>query len=86
MYRESDPKPTFRRMAADLGVHHEALRLWVRHAEHAHGPGAGLAEENKRLRKRIAELEGVIAVLRATRRSPYPTRSVQATEVREFLA
>ncbi|NKY28538.1 transposase [Nocardia gamkensis] len=27
LYRESDPKPTIRKLAAQLGVHHEALRL-----------------------------------------------------------
>ncbi|AXK87765.1 transposase [Nocardia farcinica] len=29
LYRESDPKPTIRKLAAQLGVHHEALRLWT---------------------------------------------------------
>ncbi|WP_425298341.1 transposase [Nocardia abscessus] len=33
MYRESDPKPTIRKLAAQLGVHHEALRNWIRRAE-----------------------------------------------------
>ncbi|MEV6101352.1 transposase [Nocardia sp. NPDC051981] len=79
LYRESDPKPTFRRMAADLGVHHEALRLWIRHAELMEGraenaTGAAeeslftaMAKENKNLRRRVADLERIIAVLRATR-------------------
>ncbi|MFE5478054.1 transposase [Nocardia sp. NPDC056541] len=30
LYRESDPKPTIRKLATQLGVHHEALRLWIR--------------------------------------------------------
>lgn len=72
MYREADPKPTFREMAAQLGVHHEALRLWIRNAEPEHSTieSAGcdpLTLENKRLRKRVAELERVIAILRTTR-------------------
>ncbi|MDT7744441.1 MAG: transposase, partial [Actinomycetota bacterium] len=32
-YRTSDPRPTFRQLAQQLGVHHEALRNWVRQAE-----------------------------------------------------
>ncbi|MFF9352410.1 transposase [Streptomyces sp. NPDC014734] len=30
MYRASEPKPVIRRMAEELGVHHEALRNWIR--------------------------------------------------------
>jgi len=33
LYRESEPKPTIRRLAEHLGVHHEALRNWIRQAE-----------------------------------------------------
>ncbi|WP_169317315.1 transposase [Actinacidiphila oryziradicis] len=33
MYRASEPKPVIRRMAEELGVHHEALRGWIRQAE-----------------------------------------------------
>ncbi|MFE5284330.1 transposase [Nocardia sp. NPDC056611] len=72
LYRESDPKPTFRGMAAELGVHHEALRLWIRQAESEAGMVgssrcARISEENRRLRKRIADLERLIAIMRATR-------------------
>ncbi|MGB2572544.1 transposase [Micromonospora citrea] len=31
--RESDPKPVIRRLAEQLGVHHEAFRNWIRRAE-----------------------------------------------------
>ena len=31
--RESDPKPVIRKLAEQLGVHHEALRNWIRQAE-----------------------------------------------------
>ncbi|MEU2258240.1 transposase [Nocardia xishanensis] len=69
LYRESDPKPTIRKLAAQLGVHHEALRNWIRQAEADAGerhdrPTTDMAEENKQLRKRVAELERVNAVLR----------------------
>ncbi|MEU4303783.1 transposase [Kitasatospora aureofaciens] len=33
MYRAADPKPVIRQMARDLGVHHEALRNWIRQDE-----------------------------------------------------
>ncbi|MGW4213673.1 transposase [Lentzea sp. NPDC004789] len=33
LYRESDPKPVIRQLAEQLGVHHEALRNWIRQDE-----------------------------------------------------
>ncbi|WP_405625315.1 IS3 family transposase [Streptomyces sp. NBC_01396] len=33
MYWTAEPKPVIRRMAEELGVHHEALRNWIRQAE-----------------------------------------------------
>jgi transposase len=30
LYRSSTPRPTFRQLGEQLGVHHEALRNWVR--------------------------------------------------------
>ncbi|WP_443049898.1 transposase [Streptomyces sp. NBC_00287] len=35
MYRAAVPKPVFRRLAEDLGVHHGALHNWIRQAEAA---------------------------------------------------
>ncbi|MEV0548398.1 transposase [Nocardia salmonicida] len=69
LYRESDPKPTIRKLAEQLGVHHEASRHWIRQAEadagHRHDRmTTDMAEENKQLRKRVAELERINAVLR----------------------
>ncbi|MGY2060619.1 transposase, partial [Nocardia gipuzkoensis] len=32
IYRDADPKPTIRYLAQQLGVHHEALRYWIRQA------------------------------------------------------
>lgn len=52
-----------RRVAADLGIHHEALRLWVRRAEADAVPAASrvlpteVEDELRALRKRNAELE-----------------------------
>ncbi|MGV9681047.1 transposase [Nocardia sp. NPDC003482] len=65
LYRDADPKPAIRK----LGVHHEALRNWIRQAEADSGerhdrPATDMVEENKQLRKRVAELERVNAVLR----------------------
>ncbi|GAB2657556.1 transposase [Nocardia goodfellowii] len=68
LYRESDPKPTIRKLAAQLGVHHEALRNWIRQADADAGerpdrPTTDMVEENKALKKKVAELERVNAVL-----------------------
>jgi len=70
LYRESDPRPTFRMLAEQLGVHHEALRNWVRQAEADKGepddrPTTDMAAENRRLAKENAELRRVNEVLRA---------------------
>jgi transposase len=70
LYRDSDPKPVIRRLAEHLGVHPEALRNWIRHDEADRGerddrPTTDMAEENRRLKKEIAELKRVNEVLRA---------------------
>ncbi|QRP42945.1 transposase [Amycolatopsis sp. FDAARGOS 1241] len=69
LYRESDPKPVIRKLAEQLGVHHEALRNWIRQdeadrGERADRPTSEMLEENKQLRRRVAELERINAVLR----------------------
>ncbi|MEV6899663.1 transposase [Amycolatopsis sp. NPDC051372] len=69
LYRESDLKPVIRKLAEQLGVHHEALRNWIRQdeadrGERADRPTSEMVEENKQLRKRVAELERINAVLR----------------------
>ena len=52
-----------RHVAADLGVHHEALRLWVQKARADRTPAASrvlpteVEQELEQLRKRNAELE-----------------------------
>lgn len=70
LYRESDPKPPFSRLAEQLNVHPEALRNWIRQDEADQGrpheqPGTDMAEENRRLKKENAELKRVNEVLRA---------------------
>jgi transposase len=51
LYRESDPKPVIRKLAEQLGVHHEALRNWIRQdeADAANGPTGHDANERHRV-------------------------------------
>ena len=70
LYRESSPRPTFRRLGEQLGVHPEALRNWVRQAEADAGqrhdrPTSDMLVENRRLAAENAELRRVNEVLRA---------------------
>jgi transposase-like protein len=70
LYRESDPKPVIRKLAEQLGVHHEALRNWIRQAETDAGertdrPSTEMAEENRRLRREVAELRRANEILKA---------------------
>jgi transposase len=70
LYRESDPKPVIRRLAQQLGVHHEALRNWIRQAEADRGerhdrPTTAESEELRRLRKENAELRRANEILKA---------------------
>lgn len=32
-YFQTTPRPVIRRLAEELGIHHEALRNWIRQAE-----------------------------------------------------
>ncbi len=70
LYRESDPKPVIRRLAEQLGVHHEALRNWIRQDEADRGergdrPSTDMLEDNRRLRKENAELRRANEILKA---------------------
>lgn len=70
LYRESEPKPVIRRLAEQLGVHHEALRNWIRQDQADHGdrhdrPTTAETEELRRLRKENAELRRANEILKA---------------------
>jgi transposase-like protein len=70
LYRTSNPRPTFRPLGEQLGVHHEALRNWVRQAEADAGerddrPTSAENEELRRLRKEVAELRRANEILKA---------------------
>ena len=70
LYRETDPKPVIRRLAEQLGVHPEALRNWIRQDETDAGerhdrPTTETLEENRRLRKEVAELRRANEILKA---------------------
>jgi transposase-like protein len=69
MYWAAEPKPVIRRMAEDLGVHHEALRNWIRQAEADAGEREDVLttaerEELAALRKENAQLKRANEVLR----------------------
>ena len=70
LYRESDPKPVIRKLAEQLGVHHEALRGWIRQDKADQGersdlPTTDMIEENRRLREENLELRRVNEILKA---------------------
>ncbi|TQM85474.1 transposase [Saccharothrix saharensis] len=70
LYRESAPKPVIRRLAEQLGVHHEALRNWIRQDEADRGerdgqPSATESDELRRLRKENAELKRANEILKS---------------------
>ena len=70
LYRESDPKPVVRRLAEQLNVHPEALRNWIRQDEADRGerddrPSTDMLEDNRRLRKEVAELRRINEILKA---------------------
>jgi transposase len=70
LYFESDPRPVVRRLAEQLGVHHEALRTWIRQAQADRGerndqPTTPEVEELRRLRRENAELRRANEILKA---------------------
>ncbi|MER6695248.1 transposase [Streptomyces minutiscleroticus] len=69
MYRTAEPKPVIRRMAEELGVHHEALRGWIRQAEADAGERVDLLTSDERaelaaLRKENTQLKRSNEILR----------------------
>jgi transposase len=70
LYPETHPRPVIRRLAEQLGVHHEALRNWIRQDEANRGertdrPTTEETEELRRLRKENAELRRANEILKA---------------------
>ncbi|MGV9804955.1 transposase [Micromonospora chersina] len=68
LYRESDPKPVIRRSAEQLGVHHEALRNWIRQQRPTSvttGRPARWPRRSCRLRRGATELRRANEILRA---------------------
>lgn len=70
LYRESDPKPVIRKLAEQLGVHHEALRNWIRQDQADRGergdrPTTDMVAENRRLMRENAELRRANEILKA---------------------
>jgi transposase len=69
LYQESNPKPVIRELARQLGVHHEALRNWIRQAEVDGERDDRLStverEELARLRRENAELKRANEILKA---------------------
>jgi transposase len=72
LYRESDPKPVIRRLPEQLGVHHEALRNWIRQAEADRG--------ERHDRPTTAETEGLRRLRKAERRTAPSQRDPQGGE------
>ena len=70
LYRDSEPRPVIRRLAEQLGVHHEALRNWIRQDEADRGqrgdrPTTAEVEELRRLRRENVELRRANEILKA---------------------
>ncbi|MFV2019287.1 transposase [Micromonospora sp. LOL_023] len=78
LYRESDPKPVIRRLADQLGVHHEALWNWIGQDGADQGqrggrPTTDMVGENRRLRRENIGLRRANEILKAA--SVYSLRS-----------
>ncbi len=85
LYWESDPKPVIRRLAEQLNVHPEALRNWIRQDQADRGeredrPSTDMLEENRRLRKEVAELRRINEILKAA--SGYFAQELDSTRRR----
>ena len=70
LYLGSEPRPVIRRLAEQLGVHHEALRTGIRQAQADRGdraeiPTTAEAKELRRLRRENTELRRANEILKA---------------------
>ena len=85
MYRAADPKPVIRQLARDLGVHHEALRNWIRQDQADQGERTDRLttvekEELAALRKENTELRRANEILRVA--SAFFARELDTTRTR----
>jgi transposase len=70
LWREAEPRPPIAQVARQLGIHPEAMRTWIRQDEAGRGERhdrstTEMAEENRRLRREVAELRRAFEMLRA---------------------
>jgi transposase len=70
LWRSERPRRPIAHVARELGIHPEAMRTWIRQDEADRGertdrPTTAEAEELRRLRRRVVELERANAILRA---------------------
>ena len=77
LWRSEQPRRPIAHVARELGIHPEVLRTWIRRDQADHGERTDVAttaeaEELRRLRKRVVELERANAILgrRAPSRDP----------------
>ncbi len=70
MYLTAEPKPVIRRMAEELGVHHEALHNWIRQAEAEADAGERDDLLTTAEREELATLQMENAQLKRAKRGP----------------
>jgi transposase len=85
LYQDTNPRPTIKQLATQLGVHPEALRGWIRQATAERegtreGPSQAVLDENRQLKKENAELRRINEILKAA--SAYFAQELDSTRRR----